>query len=169
MAAGPTYEPIATTTLSTSTATVTFSSISSSYTDLLIIANVKQTTSNNGLRFRFNSDTGTNYSSTYVYGNGSSAISGRESSISSGYAVYTSSNTSLEMMAQFHIFNYANNTTYKTTIGRGARASEMADATVSLWRSTSAITSISLAAGAGFPTNNFDTGSTFTLYGIKAA
>jgi len=127
-----TYEPIATTTLSTSTATVSFTSISNSYTDLLIIANVKQVASNNSLRFRFNSDSGSNYSSTYVYGNGTSAISGRESSITSGYAVYTSSNTSLEMMAQFHILNYANSTTYKTTIGRGARASEMADATVSL-------------------------------------
>ncbi len=164
-----TYSPIASVTLSSAQSSVTFSGIPQTYTDLVLVANVKQVASNNGLRFRFNSDSGSNYSSTYLYGNGTSAISGRESSITSGYAVYTSSSTTLEMMAQFHILNYTNSTTYKTTLGRGARASEMADATVSLWRSTSAITSITLAAGATFPTNNFDTGTTFNLYGVANA
>jgi hypothetical protein len=58
-----TYEPIATTTLGTSESSVTFSSISGSYTDLVLICAVKNT-ANNGdeVAFQLNSDTGSNYS-----------------------------------------------------------------------------------------------------------
>jgi hypothetical protein len=63
--------------------------------------------------------------------------------------------------------NYKNTTNYKTTIGRGSSAANFADAQVSLWRDTSAINSVTVLLGAG--TSNFSVGSTFTLYGIKAA
>jgi hypothetical protein len=61
--------------------------------------------------------------------------------------------------------NYSNATTYKTAL---ARTSEdgVAAAYVGLWRSTSAITSITIDKGSS---DNFASGSTFTLYGIKAA
>jgi hypothetical protein len=65
--------------------------------------------------------------------------------------------------------NYSNSTTYKTVLGRSNRASSDTAADVGLWRSTSAITRIDLAMGGSFPTNNFASGSTFTLYGIAAA
>lgn len=164
-----TYEPIATTTLTTSTATVTFSSISGNYTDLILVCNIAQAAGNNSLRYRFNSDTGSNYSYTDLKGDGSSATSGRESSITSGVAASTSGSTSFELNVIFQILNYSNTTTYKTTLGRGNRASSQTDATVGLWRSTAAITTIDLALGSSFPTNNFASGSTFTLYGIKSA
>jgi hypothetical protein len=70
MAAGATYEPIATTTLGTATSSFTFSSIPATYTDLrLVIGWVSGTNP----RIRFNSDTATSYSQTAMYGDGTAA------------------------------------------------------------------------------------------------
>ena len=168
MAAGLTYESIATTTLSSSSASVTFSSISGSYTDLILICNIAQSSGNNSLRYRFNGDTGSNYSDTYLVGNGTSASSNRDTSQTSGTIYVTGSNT-IETNYIVQFMNYSNATTYKTVLGRSNRASSEVAADVGLWRSTAAITSISLAMGGTFPTNNFATGCTFTLYGIAAA
>ncbi len=164
-----TYDKIATTTLTTSTATVTFSAISGSYTDLVLVCNIAQAAGNNGLRVRYNSDNASNYSYTTLNGNGTTASSARGTSETELVIANTSGSTTLELAIIANIFNYSNTTTYKTSIGRGNRASSNVDATVGLWRSTSAITSITLALGASFPTNNFASGSTFTLYGILKA
>jgi hypothetical protein len=162
-----TYKPIATNTLGSAAATVTFSSIAGTYTDLVLICNIAQAAGNNSLRIRYNSDTGTNYSRTYLLGNGSTASSGRTSSDVSGYLSETTGSTTLELAVVAHIMNYSNTTTYKTHISRSNRASSSVDAVVGLWQSTSAITRIDLAIGGSFPANNFATGSTFTLYGIE--
>jgi hypothetical protein len=164
-----TYEPIATTTVTSSTATVSFTSIPATYTDLvLVVANLLQVSGGNGLRGRFNSDTGTNYSDTTLRGNGTSAVSDRESNQSSFYVGETTYSSSEIGMAICHIMNYSNTTTYKTALSRSGRAGSDTIATVNLWRSTSAINRIDIALGGAFPTNNISTG-TFTLYGIKAA
>jgi hypothetical protein len=63
-----------------------------------------------------------------------------------------------------NIQNYSNSTTYKTVLARSNNAATGTDATVALWRSTSAITSIDYYLNSG----SWATGSTFTLYGIKA-
>jgi len=164
-----TYEKIATTTLGSATGTVTFSSITGSYTDLVLICNIAQAAGNNGLRVRYNSDSGSNYSYTTVNGNGTTASSGSGSSETQLVIANTTGSTTLELAIIANIFNYSNTTTYKTSLGRGNRASSNVDATVGLWRSTAAITSIELALGASFPTNNFAAGCTFTLYGILKA
>jgi hypothetical protein len=157
-----TYEPIATTTLGSDTTTITFSSIAGTYTDLIIAGN-GIASSDAGISVRFNSDTGSNYSYTYIYGDGTSAVSGRDTNqgFASGGRLGVNGATSL-----FHIMNYANTSTYKTMLSRGSNAAVLTIAVVSLWRSTSAITTIALTRGNG---GNFATGSTFTLYGIKAA
>ena len=161
-----TYEPIATTTLSSAAASVTFSSISGTYTDLVLVINAKLASGTEaGVFLQFNSDTNTNYSYTYVLGNGTSALSGRFSSVSrfgigNVYSAEYSSNIA-------HIMNYANTTTNKTGVSRQNNAANFSAALVALWRSTSAITSIDVKNDqSGI---NFATGSTFTLYGIKAA
>lgn len=164
-----TYEPIATQTLSTATASVTFSSIPQTYTDLIIVGQLGQSASNNSVRYRYNSDSGSNYSYVYLKGIGSGVSSGRELNATSGYITETSGDSGLNCIFKCHILNYANTTTYKTLVTRSGRASELTDLVTSLWRNTSAITSITIAQGASFPTNNLISGSTFTLYGIKAA
>ena len=160
-----TYTPIATQTLTTSAASVTFSSISGAYTDLVLVANAGQVAGNNGFRFQVNSDTATNYSYTYMVGNGTSAFSGRGTSSTSG-ETETLMTTTLTATFILQFMNYSNTTTYKTILARGGDASQKTDATVNLWRSTSAISSITLFPGGG---NSFITGSTFTLYGILKA
>ena len=167
MTSGPTYTPIGTQTLGSSTATVTFSSILQIYTDLILIMQSATTPSADDIGMRFNNDSGNNYSSTAVSGNGSSAYSDRSSSTSSmqiDYRAYDS--TTLSRMSVINIQNYANATTYKTALLRNSNANVGVEATVGLWRSTSAITRIDLLGIGG---NSFATGSTFTLYGIASA
>jgi hypothetical protein len=163
-----TYTPIATQTLGSATASVTFSSISGSYTDLVLIANAQGASgSPQNLLFQLNGDTASNYSSTWLIGDGSSASSSRLSSRVNGLldiAGYAPIGTNFNaVIAQFN--NYSNATTNKTVLSRANSAATGTDAVVSLWRSTAAITSIKIY----FNTNNLNTGSTFTLYGVKSA
>jgi hypothetical protein len=170
MPAGNTYEAIATQTLGSATATVTFSSIPGTYTDLvLVVSNITNASSTNSVFLRFNSDSATNYSSTFLEGNGTSATSNRVSNrtvIDSGYNVGLSTTNPGQVI--FNIMNYANTTTFKTVISRFAQASGAApgtSATVSLWRKTpEAITSIEVRCDV-----NLLTGTVFSLYGITAA
>ena len=162
MAAGSTYTPIATNTLSSGQNTVTFSSIASSYTDLVLVFS-GSSASGQALLVRVNGDTGSNYSETALYGTGTSAASYRDSSVAFAEVggVWNSQNITI-----INFMNYSNTSTYKTFLARNNDAGFRTQATVCLWRSTSAINSISI-----FPNSsvNFNSGSTFTLYGILAA
>ena len=162
-----TYEPIATTTLGSSSNTVTFSSISGTYTDLIAV--ISSTVSGaQDVYCRFNSDTGSNYSDTHMSGTGSSALSGRDTSAVrmqlDSYG-YPEPNVGHILIA--HFMNYSNTTTNKTVLTRASNALNGTTALVGLWRNTSAITTIDFICGTGSAT--FSSGSTFTLYGIKAA
>ena len=154
-----TYEKIATSSPS-GVQTITFSSIPGTYTDL-VIAGVGLASSESYYEIQFNSDTGNNYSSTYVYGDGSSPASGRQSSV----ANIALSRIETQSAFLCNIMNYSNSTTYKTTLGRNSNAGVIVVASIGLWRNTNAITSITLKS----QIVNFNSGSTFTLYGIKAA
>jgi hypothetical protein len=165
MAAGSTYTPIATTTLGSAQASYTFSSIPSTYTDLVIISNHGVSTATANFYVRVNGDSATNYSSTTLKGNGSSASSARLSNINRIVFDGDGASTSITNVNVINFQNYANSTTYKTVFGRSNDATYSTAAIVGLWRSTSAITSITI----GIDGYNFITGSTFTLYGIQAA
>jgi hypothetical protein len=157
-----TYEKIATTTLGSASATVTFSSISGSYTDLRLIIAGGFAGGLDDLLVRVNSDSGTNYSRTFMYGDGSSAVSGRQSNTNGFYVAGLNGGQSV---SKWDFMNYSNTTTNKTVLVRSDAANWATFATVALWRSTAAINAMSIAnASAG----NFNAGTTFTLYGIKA-
>ena len=161
MAAGATYEPIATTTLGTSASSITFSSISSAYTDLRLVVFIK-TSGNTNLQF--NSDTGTNYSVTALLGDGSTASSANTTSKTSIWGQQSSLYSSGSLWT-VDIFNYAGST-YKTclmTTSADKNGSGSVERTVGLWRSTSAINSIFFNGG------TYDAGTTATLYGILKA
>jgi hypothetical protein len=161
MASGSTYTPIATTTLGSSQSTVTFSGIASTYTDLVLVINGTASSTNNHL-IRFNNDSATNYSYTDLYGDGSSAGSGRASN-STGIFIGNGSATNYTKIVQ--IMNYANTTTYKTALNRSNSPAEAVAAEVGTWRSTTAINRVDVVATAG----SMNTGLTMTLYGIAAA
>jgi hypothetical protein len=161
-----TYEPIATTTAG-SVASVSFSSISSAYTDLICVVNGK-TSSTTYLTLQFNDDNGTNFSNTHLYGNGTTATSRRYTNLLGGSYLTYDYALSPDTPATYiiHIQNYANTTTNKTFICRANSTEFTAEATVGLWRSTSAINKVTIKTHTGSVTMN---GMTFTLYGIKAA
>lgn len=169
MAAGNTYTQIASTTLGSAASSVTFSSIPATYTDLVIVSSAANTAVNaNGMGIRFNSDSATNYSKTYLYGDGTSAVSGRGTSQTNiSISNLPISSTGVFAATITHIQNYSNATTYKTVLSRGggANTGNLVIAYVGLWRSTSAISTIDLINDSG----NFIAGSTFNLYGIAAA
>lgn len=156
-----TYDKIATTTLGSAAATVTFSSISGTYTDLRIIY-ATTASADAGNYLRFNSDSGFNYSRTYMYGNGSAVGSSRDTSATGIYGPFTMS--SAITANTIDIMNYSNTTTNKTCLVRAGAANNSTLASVGLWRSTAAITSVSITCDGA----NFASGSIFTLYGIKA-
>jgi hypothetical protein len=114
---------------------------------------------------RFNSDSGSNYSWTHLFGTGSAANSNRgsnDSSILIGYSPAAIGGNAIITNIQ----NYSNSTTNKTAISRASEADYRVGAIAGLWRNTAAITSLTLLDEGG---GNLLTGSTFTLYGIKAA
>lgn len=164
-----TYEPIATTTLSSTATTVTLSSISGNYTDLILIVRAS-VDSDGDLRYRLNSDSASNYSGTLLYGTGSTVGSVRVSNATSGLTnSYGGFNTTLGGSVQILQFmNYSNTTAYKTILSRTNAAANGVDITIGLWRNTSAITSIEIGKNSGMG-GTFQIGSTFTLYGIKGA
>lgn len=161
-----TYEPIATQTLGSAAATVTFSSIPSTYTDLVLIMGNLTFSSGGNPQVQYNGDTATNYSNTDLYGTGSATGSTYNTSnnyINVGFSA-TNGSASEPATVILQIQNYSNTTTFKTLLGRGNRAGGEVQTNVGLWRSTAAINQVLVKT-----TSTFQTGSTFTLYGIKAA
>ena len=171
MAAGNTYTPIATTTLGSSTASVTFGTgsplsgnIPQTYTDLILVINGKSSSGVAGyVGTQFNGDTTALYSTTRLLGDGATATSDRylNQTIAKGGTLWSSQGTVIHQ-----IQNYSNTTTYKTFLTRDNNAGNRVGAAVSLYRSTNAITSIVLSCPDG---SGFASGSIFTLYGISAA
>ena len=170
-----TYDSIASQTLSSAANSVTFSNISQTYTDLkLVLTNAKATNTARNVLIRVGNgsvDTASNYSHTNLGARSLSAtpFSQRESSQTSGkLSWYTAMTTAQAQMSIVDIMNYSNTTTNKTILVRHnqPQSSLMETAAqVGLWRSTNAITSITFSLSSG----NYSSGSTFTLYGIKAA
>jgi hypothetical protein len=166
-----TYTPIATYTVPSATASYTFTSIPSTHTDLILVFTGTMTSADY-VQFQVGNgsvDTGSNYSNTAVKGNGTSASSSRSSNSTNIFTPEPMNTNQGNLIINFQ--NYANTTTYKTTVMRtnvpltDGGATGSTSATVGLWRSTSAINTIKMYTYAG---QTYAAGSTFTLYGIKA-
>jgi hypothetical protein len=165
-----TYEPIATTTLTTTTGVpVTFSSIPSTYTDLIAVVSPIATANNYDLSIRYNSDTNSNYSWVGLNFNADNSANmyaargGNTTFIPGG----TNVNSTIPYPVIFHIQNYANTNMFKSSLSRISRETYAQAINVGLWRNTNAINEISFILTGGGSTT-FKAGTTFTLYGIKA-
>lgn len=166
MAAGVTYTPIATYTIPSASNSYTFSSIPSTYTDLLIVGSAAGVTTDD-IKIRYNGDSATNYSSTYVYGNQSAVSTNRRTNETAGtVAFYSNGMGSIHSPFTVNIMNYANSTTQKVSIGRSGRSGNDTHTTVTLWRGSATISSLTLIVN---NSNNFAVGTVLTLYGITAA
>lgn len=167
-----TLTPIATNTLTSNLASgvITFSNIPQTYTDLVIVAVGQGYTSSSygNLQVQFNGDTGTNYNSMELKEFGGTVSSTKRTTQSYLFATSfldAGSSSLLVGTSIINIFNYANTTTYKSTLSRGYIPGFKTELNIGTWRSTAAITSLTLTAN-DTPIN---AGASFTLYGIKAA
>jgi hypothetical protein len=160
-----TYTPIATQVLSSTAASVTFASIPQGYTDLILVMNGGHNSGlGYGINAQFNNDTGSNYSSTAIRGNGSVADSFRytsQTAVTLGIAGLNNLNNATIIQLQ----NYSNTGTNKTMLSRNGGGTYATWAVAGLWRNTSAINSITL-----FPeVASWLAGTTFNLYGIASS
>jgi hypothetical protein len=174
-----TYTLISSNVLGSSAASVTFSAIPATFTDLVLRVSARKDTAgtNSGFVYiQFNSDTGTSptiYSGTVVRAYLATVVdSARNSSdwgIRTNWRVDSAGNTANTFDSEeIYIPNYLSttskpigisfvsedNTTNRAGVGAAA----------GLYRNTSAITSILMSCGGG---ENFVSGSSFYLYGIS--
>jgi len=151
-------------TVGTATPSITFTSISQAYTDLVVVVS---STSTRSLFYRVGNgsvDSDSKYSRTQLIGDGSSATSSRAPNENKAYmSLTTSGGVVYQTITQLN--NYSNTTTYKTFLTRYNDAAVYTAALVSLWRSTAAINIITITGDGG----DIPAGSTFSLYGIAAA
>ena len=151
-----TYVALATTTLGASAAGVTFSSIPATYRDLVLVVNGNANTGQ-AVYLTFNGDTGSNYSTVLMYGDGSTPTSFTQTDKRIS-AVYAEPNTIISQ-----IMDYSASDKHKTVLTRTNAAGSTTFATAYRWSSTSAVTSLNIYVG-----GTFSSGSTFSLFGIEA-
>ena len=169
-----TYTLIQAQTLASAAATVTFSSIPATYTDLVLQMSIRDT--NTGATIgstttTFNNDTTTLYSVTNLFGNGATATSTRQSGVASWSSNYNASSASVTVSTfsslEIYFPNYTSTTSKafsesQAVENNAASTGTQIGARARLYRNTSAISSIEIAAYV-----NFQTASSFYLYGIK--
>jgi hypothetical protein len=164
-----TYRLIEAKTLASAAASVTFSSIPQTYTDLVLKISARQG-AENAFNFRLNGDSSSVYSFILTGGDGSSATSSASSSV--GQIVTRGINPSVATAntfgnAEIYIPNYTNTSYNKSISVEGVNENNATEIYMNLvaglWSNTSAITSMEVIARAG----NLVQYSTFYLYGIK--
>jgi trimeric autotransporter adhesin len=168
------FDSIATTTLSGTSSTISFSSIPSTYKSLQLRLMTRTNSSSftQTIDVRFNSDTGANYANQNLYGNvataAASVTTGQTSIAWAARGAAASSPSSVFGVTIIDIIDYANTSKTKRlrSIG-GVQTNENFDPIIEIisgaWDSTAAISSITLSLAS----NNFVAGSTVALYGVK--
>jgi len=160
--ATPTYDLLASTTLATAASSVTFSSIDQSYGDLIIIVNALGSTTLEA-RIRLNSDSGSNYNSVRMSGNGSTATSASLASQTSGsLSVIADATTGEAILLKVEIQDYTATDKHTSILARANQSATGAEATALRWASTAAVTAIEILTSTG----NWAIGGTFNLYGV---
>lgn len=159
-----TYQPIATSVLNSSQSEVIFSDVSSNYTDLVLVLNTGVTQAT-ACSIRFNEDTGSNYSFIQMWGpTSNTAYSESQASIT--YIDMQSVGTSVLHTNICNIMSYSQTNKQKAIITRAYDAiNNRWYQSLGNWRNTAAINQIKIYVNPG----QFIAGSTFSLYGIKAA
>lgn len=164
---------LAETTLGAPAASVTLSSIPQTFRHLLLTSSARTDNAATGMTsmsIRFNGDTASNYGYELIY-SAAGVVTGTgttsATSIASGVASQASSTTGNFAMNDCLIVDYTNTAILKQSRNvsggiEGANVNMKLLIGEGVWRSTSAITSVTLVSGAG----NFIAGCRFTLYGI---
>jgi hypothetical protein len=166
------FEPIQTVTTSASQATVSFTSIPSTYKhlQLRIHARSNRASSDTTAVIRFNSDSGANYNNHRLYGNGSTvSADGNTNETRVMYLMINAVGATTASYSPYivDIHDYASTTKNKTARAIGGKDNNDTDGYIFLqsgaWRNTAAITTIELID----VISTFVNGSVISLYGIK--
>jgi hypothetical protein len=161
--------PIATRTLTTSTASITFSGIPGSWQDLMLVATSNGTAISTFISWQVNGDTTSKYINAYIFGGPYTATpmytsygALRGNGALSITQLPTGIGLSNNVIA--HFFNYADTSKWKSMLCESNDARQYYGISSGTWQSTSAITSLKI-----FPdTGVFNTGTSVTLYGVSA-
>ena len=157
----PTYTPLATKTLTAAATSVTFSSISQAYRDLVLVFEVSSSSDQTG-RLRFNADAGANYNNVVAEANGSTALSAAwNSSVISWTNTYSNISTTKSIVT-VNIFDYSVTDKHKSLLIRSGLPTMSVSMAANRWANTAAINSIEVSGA------TFAIGSVFTLYGIAS-
>lgn len=168
-----TYEPLATTTFGSNTANYTFSSIPSTYKDLILAGYCEMTGAGSTVYCQLNGDTSSNYYQMCMERQWTvSAIQYTRGGPVTGFGLFGWSNgypgNNYPFMFKTHFNNYAGGTkkTMLTEAGSGSNANNYVAQGIysSMWNSTAAISSIKIYSNGA---DLFQTGTTFTLWGLK--
>lgn len=168
MAAGNTYEAIATTTLSSASSNVSFTSIPGTYTDLVIVIAIAGVSAQETPNMYFNGDNSALYSTTQIIGNGTTASSNSTTNTTYFYGIGSKNSGQTTGVSNIivQVPNYSNTSYNKTIISRNNSTPTEVNLIVGLYRSTNAVSSINFTVQGG---NTYSTGTMFSIYGIKAA
>lgn len=173
-----TYNPIATTTLSSAAKTIVFSSIPGTYTDLFLVVNVVTSASSSNIRLFFNTDTST---SSTNYGAQHLATDVATNVIATGnylntYGMWTTFKSATAAPGSGHTFylpSYTSTSMWKTCLTTsalknttGAYGGGGSEFSVGSWINTAAIDTLTLDSDSG---TALGVGTTATIYGILAA
>ena len=168
-----TYTLIEAKTLTTTAASITFTSIPQTYTDLVLKLSCRSTSTAGAdiyanLKIQFNSDTGNNYNGFLVFGNNTSAGSGNYTSQAGNLFSYANGNVTTANTfsnGELYIPNYTSSSqkTYSVDcVVENNAAAGFTEFAAEKWPNTSAITTIDVVSLYGLHTAD----STFYLYGI---
>ena len=168
-----TYEHISTITATTNTGTsFDFTSIPSTYTDLIIVGRGNSSNGNKDLTMRFNNDSGSNYSGVYMSSDALNNTTqyGITGTQTLGFVDYYGALNEYEFnTCTINILNYASTSVYKCWVGQSQSIVLLgSDLIGGQWSSTSAINRVTITSG-GAATATFAKGSEYSLYGVKAA
>jgi hypothetical protein len=168
-----TYTLISSNVLSSSAASVTFSSIPATYTDLVLRYSGRMDAGTNKILKIQIAGTDTSLSYTSLIGNPSIPSALSDFGTGSSWAGYTDGSTMTAnsfSSGEIYISNYASTSAYKSFSAYGAAEQNATDARMmavaGLYSSNSAISVIALL---DLSTANWVSGSSFYLYGIKNA
>jgi hypothetical protein len=158
-----TYDLLSSTVLGSATSTVTFSSISGSYRDLVIVF-TGGVTARTGQFLEFNGDTtNANYANVYAYGSGAGGGASTFSAAAADRQIAEVIENSAANNAIIQILDYSATNKHKTSLIRVNNSTvNGTEMRVHRWANTAAITSVSLVASG----TTWLSGSTFYLYGI---
>lgn len=165
MPVAETYELISTQTLSSNQNTVSFTSFPSTYTDLVIIASCKYSSSGGDINVQFNSDTSANYNYGRMVTTSTVVTSANANTV-----IINNSDATPISVTRINIFNYADTSYWKHVLMTGGSGGQVAgnqSLSIGVWRNTAAITSIQVRSETGSAT--WESGSKFSLYGITRA